>query len=288
MPNDRLAKLFDLKVLIGTTETTDDSLLLLLMTRATARAEVAAGRPLARRDAIVEYPYATPEEQRFLRLRRYPIESITSIIQRYDRGTAAEFAATAALTEYTQWRTVSPEVADVHNRGVVERVDGVWYLRPGWLQVVYAGGYVDPARVELSFSTATWTASTKTLTVTNGFSSYTYAAGDVIVITGGTGATTGAYVIASKVDASNITLNESLSAVNLTTGDIAAGYASMILPPMDLQQGVVLETQRAYRHAKRGGDAGVDLGGGGRVDAMNWDVHPALMEAVDRLMTWAL
>lgn len=75
----------------------------------------------------------------------------------------------------------------------------------------------------LSLDDGTWTESSKTLTSTGAFTSYTFANGDTIEITDGTGVTTGTYSIASRTDADNIVLNQSISTAgtDLATGDIA-------------------------------------------------------------------
>lgn len=89
-------------------------------------------------------------------------------------------------------------------------------------------------RGSLSGSTATWTASTLTLTATGAFTNYTFVEGDEIEITDGTGATTGVYTIASKTSADAIVLASALAAGNLATGDIAwAIYPGTISLPLD-------------------------------------------------------
>lgn len=64
----------------------------------------------------------------------------------------------------------------------------------------------------ISITGATWTEATKTITKTAGFTNYTYRGGDRWNNTAGTGATTGAYRIASKVSANAITLEQSIGA----------------------------------------------------------------------------
>jgi len=96
----------------------------------------------------------------------------------------------------------------------------------------------------LTLATTTWTASSLTLTQAGAFAAYTYAAGDMIAITGGTGATTGLYQIASKIDANSITLvatttvpgaqnGATLSGSDLATGDIASSSG----PFLTIEQG---------------------------------------------------
>lgn len=60
-----------------------------------------------------------------------------------------------------------------------------------------------------AFTSATWTASTKTLTKTGAFASYTWASGDTCTVSSGTGATIGVYTVASKVNSDSITLDVS-------------------------------------------------------------------------------
>lgn len=66
------------------------------------------------------------------------------------------------------------------------------------------------ARASITLEGATWTESTKTLTKTGAFSSYTFLAGDQARVTDGTGATTGFYRIASKTSANAIVLETSI------------------------------------------------------------------------------
>ena len=64
----------------------------------------------------------------------------------------------------------------------------------------------------ISIANGTWTHATKTLTKTAGFASYTFAKSDIIEITGGTGATTGLYNIASRTSDDAIVLSTSIGA----------------------------------------------------------------------------
>ena len=93
--------------------------------------------------------------------------------------------------------------------------------------------------IGLGLATATWTASSLTLTQAGAFSSYTYVEGHMIAITGGTGATTGLYQVASKVDANSITLvattsvpgaknGATLSGSDLATGDITSSSGPVL------------------------------------------------------------
>ena len=75
-------------------------------------------------------------------------------------------------------------------------------------------------RGQVSGTTATWTAASKTLTQASGFTNYTFLAGDQIQIIDGTGATTGFYTVASRTSANAIVLTSEIAAGNLATGDI--------------------------------------------------------------------
>jgi hypothetical protein len=69
-------------------------------------------------------------------------------------------------------------------------------------------------------TTATWTASTLTLTDTGAFTDYTFVAGDKLEIISGTGATTGFYEVASRTDDDSVVLQATISSSDLATGDI--------------------------------------------------------------------
>jgi hypothetical protein len=99
-------------------------------------------------------------------------------------------------------------------------------------------------RGSLSGTTATWVASTRTLTETNAFTNYTFVAGDEIEIISGTGATTGVYVIESKTDSSNIVLSTAgLSGSDLATGDIEWQiFPGTISLPTDLREIISIQS----------------------------------------------
>lgn len=77
-----------------------------------------------------------------------------------------------------------------------------------------------------TLATATWTASSNTLTQVGAFASYTLTSGDVVFISSGTGAALGVYGIATRVSDDAITLSQSLSEVDLATGDIGSGLTA--------------------------------------------------------------
>ena len=106
-------------------------------------------------------------------------------------------------------------------------------------------------RGNVTGTTATWTASTKTLTQSSGFTSYTFVAGDEVQIIDGTGATTGVYKIASRTSANAIVLESSMAASNETTGDIEwAIYPGTLALPSDLGEIISIQssnTANAYQ-----------------------------------------
>lgn len=104
--------------------------------------------------------------------------------------------------------------------GVLNQAGHHLYSMHPWRWAVGRTALID-LRGALSGSTATWTASTKTLTQASAFTNYSWLTGDEISITSGTGATTGVYKIASRTSANAITLASSLSSTDLATGDIA-------------------------------------------------------------------
>lgn len=77
-----------------------------------------------------------------------------------------------------------------------------------------------------SVATANWTVATKTLTQTGAFTQYTWASGDQINITAGTGITAGWYEIAGKTDNDNVTLTTNLAAGDLSNSDIESAEAA--------------------------------------------------------------
>lgn len=62
----------------------------------------------------------------------------------------------------------------------------------------------------ISLTGATWTESSKTITKTGAFASYVFSSGDTLTITGGTGATTGTYYVASRTSDDAVVLTASI------------------------------------------------------------------------------
>ncbi len=279
----RLAKLADYKSMIGASETAHDDRFVAFIERASRKFEDECGHPVARLNGVVEYPYETPNRSPLVRVRRWPIESVTSIKQLHSEGLEADFTAGDALTENTDFIVSDPPAGNEANRGVIERVNDVWTLRSRFLQIQYAGGFIDPAAIDVTLATATWTAATKTLTQVGAFASYTFTAGDVIVITGGTGAKIGAYVIASRTSDDAIVLSKSLASGDLSTGDITSvsGQASTVIQtPAHVQNAVLLETRRLDVTADKAGITNVALGGaGGAISLGEQRTHESLIEA---------
>jgi hypothetical protein len=140
-----LAKLTDLKALLGTSESGSDALLTVLLDRASAIAEGLAGLRegfLRRTVNTVEFPYdVDPYDRMFARLGRLPVESVSSVKQLYWPGTDEQFEDEGALTEIEHY-IVHPYTAKL------ERIGGVWFLRPRCLRVVYTAGFIDPATAD--------------------------------------------------------------------------------------------------------------------------------------------
>lgn len=76
--------------------------------------------------------------------------------------------------------------------------------------------------VGFSLTTATYIASTKYLTQTDAFLSWTYFTGAQIYISGGTGATPGLYPIVARISKDTIELGTALAGGDLGTGDITS------------------------------------------------------------------
>lgn len=136
---DKLAKLEELKGRLKIDGDKFDADLTEFLVKATSLAEGAelAGRPLVRRTGIVEYPHDVPTESRYLRLERYPIESVASVKQLYHPASEADFADEDALE-------VDVDYAIDAERGRLERFNAVWFRVRRFIRVEYSGGYIDP------------------------------------------------------------------------------------------------------------------------------------------------
>ncbi len=113
----------------------------------------------------------------------------------------------------------------------------------------------------ITLATATWTVSSKTITQTAAFTNYCHQTGDKLLITGGTGATAGIYVIASKTSADAIVLTTDVAAGNLATGDITGYILNAAGPPITDVVGTVVK-QRTARDTTHGGLADAEVTAG--------------------------
>jgi len=280
-----LAKLADFKSLLGWSGIDNDALAIQMLERASSIAESLVGvgdGQLRREQGIVEFPsQMTHESQQLVALSHRPIESVESVKQLYAAGSDADFEAETALVEFEDY------IIHSQTSATLRRINGWWHLGPRSLRIVTTAGYVDPSRIEVTLTGATWTTATKTLTETGAFANYSHTAGDVIVITAGTGATLGQYRVASRVDADSITLSESLAGSDLVDGDITSGYSGMLIPPGNLQHGVLLEAQRLWQTKDTAGVSDVSLGQGGGIDPVA-ETHPTLIDAASRLRRLSL
>lgn len=92
---------------------------------------------------------------------------------------------------------------------------GEWFWGSHEWNYAIRQAFID-VRAQISFTSADWAASTKTITKTGAFADYTWLAGDQIEITAATGGRLGWYEIASKVSADAITLTESIKSTNIS------------------------------------------------------------------------
>ncbi len=134
----------DVKNLLGSTSTAEDTLLATLIERASAQAARLAGVGASGVGGLVRtsttlYPYDPGAPDGQTRVLRIPgaIESISSLKQRYSQSTA--WTDVTALTEDTDYLITSGE-------GKVERINSVWSVGHRQLvQVTGVFGYDDPA-----------------------------------------------------------------------------------------------------------------------------------------------
>ncbi len=92
-------------------------------------------------------------------------------------------------------------------------------------------------RQNVGLTSATWTEATKTLTLVGAFANYSHLVGDRLVITSGTGADQGEYIVASKTDSDAIVLETSIGAAADGSTDIAGRIeADTAELPSDFQE----------------------------------------------------
>lgn len=99
-----------------------------------------------------------------------------------------------------------------------------------WQFLKHTTAYLD-FTAPITITDGTWTEATKTLTKTAAFASYTYADGDTIKISDGTGATAATYTIASRTSDNAIVLVTSIGAgadgQTDIDGEIEFGYIAL-------------------------------------------------------------
>jgi len=137
MPN-ALAKLADLKTRLGTSSGDSDTLLNDCLAQASAQAATLAGVSSLLRQTTTLYPrlHAFGGQSAVLRLHLGPIESITSVKQRYNQ--TSTWAGVDALTEDIDYL-----VERLCAR--LERINSVWYApAAAYIQVTGVFGYDDP------------------------------------------------------------------------------------------------------------------------------------------------
>lgn len=99
---------------------------------------------------------------------------------------------------------------------------GEWFMGIHPWNFATRSTFVD-VRPQITISTASWTALSKTITKTGAFTDYSWLAGDQIEVTAASGGTPGWYEIASRVGNDSITLTQSLKST-----DIAAGVSATL------------------------------------------------------------
>lgn len=107
-----------------------------------------------------------------------------------------------------------------------------WRERPA-----YPLNYIAP----ISLTNATYTESSKTITLTSAFTNYTFRDAEILTISDGTGATVGDYVVAGKTSANAITLDASIGsgADGQTDIDGSLKFPYCVLPS-DFGQGEII------------------------------------------------
>jgi len=144
-----LAKLADLKAMLGLSETTLDAQLTLCLQTASSQAEQAAGTVeggLRRQTGIVEYPASLPVQSRYARLAVRPIESVSSVKQASSPADDDEFADLDDLIQGDDYLVTPRDL---------ERIGSAWWLQARCLRVVYNAGYLNPATTVVAWATAT-------------------------------------------------------------------------------------------------------------------------------------
>ena len=113
-------------------------------------------------------------------------------------------------------------------------------IRP-WKWLETAEAKLD-LRAKVSATGMDWNATSKVLNEADEFSTYTFLEGDMIEITAGTNVTLGWYRIASKTDASNIVLEESIGST--LTDDTVKGtiHTSAVALPSDFSEMISINT----------------------------------------------
>jgi len=118
---------------IASTDTDHDDVIDQILAGFSARADQVTGRHLSRTSAAVtEYHTGRCD---YLQLKRYPVESITSVKEAWDY----DFTNATALTADTDYRLLGGG-----DKGLLVRLYGDWCGQPDGVQVVYTGGYAEP------------------------------------------------------------------------------------------------------------------------------------------------
>jgi len=292
----RLAKLDDLKTMLGISSTDSDALLLLLLEQASARCGEASlvGRSLLRQAGLVQYPVDHPYDTRSLRLSRLPIESISSVKQLYSSSTVADFTSADALEEGIDFEVDAEQ-------GQLDRINGLWYAAPRCVQLIYTGGFGDPANLEvIAVSGNADAVSVRLGEITIDSVDLVYP-GEAVAVDSLTDDDTtyiwiessaGAAQISSAIDATGwpATAHEKLAEVVMVSGAIAKiiNRRTQLMPPANVQRGILAESVQQFHHRNTGGVVDGQLAGRGSISSKVLDAHPMLVDACQQLRRYLL
>jgi len=151
----------------------------------------------------------------------------------------AQHAATLDSTTLPPGTTSDAAAGQIVNQAGRYLFKHLWNFRIAPPAIV---GFTAP----ISVTSATYGLTNKSITKTSGFSSYTFAKGDIFEVTAGTGATTGLYTITSKESNNEIRLATAIGAADGITnvsGTIEFPYVNL---PSDFGDLIALEMNSTY------------------------------------------
>lgn len=242
--------------------TSDESVLIPALEKASAKAEELARRPIAWRSAV-EYP-CPMDATRELLLELRPVGEVASIKQLSSPSSDAEFTAATALAEWDDY------IID-HERGVIEHQSGYWHPRRRLVQVTLTGGYIGPDGLPGELTTeALATEAEIEIDIAVEMGDTLYVGTEIHTVQSVAGA--GPYAIG---------LASGLAADHASGVAVKHYPAEAVIAPDYLQAGVLQHATRLYNTRDTAGVREIDLGeGGGRVSFGECKTHPSLIDAV--------